>query len=115
MNYRGEIKLRYKHTIFPQTAIVARKNYLGLVREIEPVPIEFQPKEFQIGDVIGQIIIMPILETQFEEVTELSDTVRGEGGFGSTEKLVAESAPAPAIVVEQPTEPKPKRKRKKNA
>lgn len=113
MNYRGEIKLRYRHTIFPQTAIVARKNYLGLVREIEPVPIEFQPKEFQIGDVIGQIIIMPILETQFEEVVELSDTVRGDGGFGSTEKLVVEPVPTPEL--ELPTETKSKRKRKKNA
>lgn len=113
MNYRGEIKLRYKHTISPQTAFVARKNYLGLVREIESVPIEFQPNEFQIGDVIGQIIIMPILETQFEEVTELSDTVRGDGGFGSTEKLVAEPVPTPEL--ELPTEIKSKRKRKKNA
>lgn len=113
MNYRGEIKLRYKHTVFPHTAFVARKNYLGLVREIEPVPIEFQPKEFQIGDVVGQIIIMPILETQFEEVAEISDTVRGDGGFGSTEKLVTEPVLAPEL--ELPTETKSKRKRKKNA
>lgn len=35
---------------------------------------------------ISQLIIMPYLEVEFEEVNELSDTERGEGGFGSTGK-----------------------------
>ena len=37
-----------------------------------------------IGDRIGQIIILPYPEIQFEEVNHLSDTQRGGGGFGST-------------------------------
>lgn len=36
------------------------------------------------GDRIAQIVIMPYLPVQLEEVEELSDTIRGEGGFGST-------------------------------
>ena len=35
---------------------------------------------------IAQISIVPFLKADFEEADELSDTVRGEGGFGSTGK-----------------------------
>ena len=33
---------------------------------------------------IAQMVLMPILKVDFEEVEELPDTVRGKGGFGST-------------------------------
>lgn len=36
------------------------------------------------GDRIAQALIAPVLKVAHEEVTELSDTLRGEGGFGST-------------------------------
>jgi dUTP pyrophosphatase len=39
---------------------------------------------YRVGDRVGQIIIMPYPQIEFEEVEELSDTERGEGGFGST-------------------------------
>lgn len=39
---------------------------------------------YGVGDRIGQLIIMPYPEVQFEEVTELSSTDRGVGGYGST-------------------------------
>ena len=35
---------------------------------------------------IAQMIVLPYLALEFEETEELSDTVRGEGGFGSTGK-----------------------------
>jgi len=41
-------------------------------------------EEYNVGDRIGQLIIMPYPEVQFEEVTELSSTDRGAGGYGST-------------------------------
>ena len=37
-------------------------------------------------DRIAQMVLMPILKINFEEVEELPDTVRGTGGFGSTGK-----------------------------
>ena len=40
--------------------------------------------EYKIGDRIGQLIIMPYPQIEFEEVNHLSDTHRGGGGFGST-------------------------------
>lgn len=36
------------------------------------------------GDRIGQLIILPYPEIEFEEVKELSDTERGAGGYGSS-------------------------------
>ena len=38
------------------------------------------------GERIAQLVIAPFLSAEFEEVDELSDTVRGAGGFGSTGK-----------------------------
>lgn len=36
------------------------------------------------GDRIAQAMVIPVQQVQFEEVDELSETVRGVGGFGST-------------------------------
>lgn len=36
------------------------------------------------GDRIAQMVVSPVWRAVFEEVDELSDTVRGENGFGST-------------------------------
>jgi len=41
---------------------------------------------YGVGDRIMQIMIIPHPPVQFIEVNELSDTLRGEGGFGSTGK-----------------------------
>lgn len=38
------------------------------------------------GQKIAQMVVVPFLAVEFEEVQELSDTVRGTGGFGSTGK-----------------------------
>lgn len=36
------------------------------------------------GERIAQLVVAPFLKAEFEEAEELSSTVRGEGGFGST-------------------------------
>lgn len=41
---------------------------------------------YKVGDRIAQIMIIPYPPIQFVEVDELSDSERGEGGFGSTGK-----------------------------
>ncbi len=38
------------------------------------------------GERIAQMVVIPFLPVEFEEVSELSDTERGSGGFGSTGK-----------------------------
>jgi len=57
--YRGEIKLRMSVPTTP-------KN------------------QYRIGDKIGQLIIIELPSVEIEEVEELTNTNRGEGGFGST-------------------------------
>ena len=42
------------------------------------------PTCLKYGDRIAQFIIEKITETEIEEVDDLDDTLRGEGGFGST-------------------------------
>lgn len=41
---------------------------------------------YSVGDRIGQLVIIPYPEIEFEEVDELSKTSRGEGGYGSSGK-----------------------------
>ncbi len=65
-NYRGELKLRF----------------LRFVRN----DASFVSEEYKVGDRAGQLIIVPIPHIDLEEVGELSETVRGEGGYGSTGK-----------------------------
>ena len=60
-DYRGEIK-------------VALYNQSG------------QKKLVKKGERIAQIVIAPFLAPEFTEVSELDETDRGEGGFGSTGK-----------------------------
>lgn len=60
-DYRGEI-------------IVALHNDSNIVRVVEK------------GERIAQIVIMPYLSVEFEEVGNLDETKRGNGGFGSTDK-----------------------------
>ena len=58
-DYRGEI-------------IVALHNH-------SDKPVTIEPK-----DRIAQIVLAPYITADFNEVEELDDTERGEGGFGST-------------------------------
>ena len=41
---------------------------------------------YQIGDKIGQLIIIPYPQIELEECDELSKTERSDNGFGSTGK-----------------------------
>lgn len=41
-------------------------------------------KTVSLGDRIAQLVVMPYLNVEFNEINELPDTERGENGFGST-------------------------------
>ncbi len=43
-----------------------------------------EPKTVENGERIGQLMIMPVIQANYEVVNELDETERGEGGFGST-------------------------------
>ena len=48
--------------------------------------LPFLPRLYEVGERIGQVIIIPYPHIELEEVDELSDTDRGTGGYGSTGK-----------------------------
>ena len=56
--------------------------------ELKVILFNHGDKEFIInnGDWIDQMVLVPILKVQFEEVQDLPETIRGSGGFGSTGK-----------------------------
>ena len=56
--------------------------------EIKVILFNHGKNEFIINnkDRIAQMVLAPIIKAEFEEVDELPDTIRGEGGFGSTGK-----------------------------
>jgi len=56
--------------------------------ELKIILFNHGDKDFIInnGDRIAQMVLVPIRKMEFEEVDNLPDTVRGQGGFGSTGK-----------------------------
>jgi dUTP pyrophosphatase len=84
--------------IFPRSSISNTKmvlsNHVGVVDSGYRGEIKFRFKKlawdngtvYQIGDKIGQLLIIPIPYVELQEVDELSSSDRGTGGFGSTGK-----------------------------
>ncbi len=56
--------------------------------EVKIILINLSEKDFSIKDQdrIAQLVLCPVVQAQFEEVTALDETDRGQGGFGSTGK-----------------------------
>jgi len=56
--------------------------------ELKIILFNHGKEEFTVknNDRIAQMILMPVMKAEFEEVEELPKTVRGSGGFGSTGK-----------------------------
>lgn len=54
------------------------------------------PFEVRRGERIAQLVVLPVMQAELVEVTEVSETARRDGGFGSTGKVAAPSQPVPA-------------------
>ena len=66
---------------------VVDSGYRGeIMFKFRPINGLLNAKVFQVGDRVGQLIILPYPTIMFEETEELSDSDRGAGGFGSTGK-----------------------------
>ena len=74
--------LAVKHFIDVGAGVVD-EDYRG---EVGVVLFNFGDKDFQVkkGDRVAQLVLERISLADVVEVTELSDTVRGTGGYGST-------------------------------
>lgn len=91
-----EIPTGYEVQIRPRSGLAAKNgvtvlNTPGTIDsdyrgEIKIILINLGDKDFVInnGDRVAQMVIAPVTQGTFEIVTELSETERGAGGFGST-------------------------------
>lgn len=99
-----EIPDGYVGLIFPRSSVckygLALTNCVGVVDSgyRAEVSAKFKPaalfdkedgvaydcKMYNVGDRVAQMVILPYPRVEFEEVAELSQTERGEGGYGST-------------------------------
>ena len=88
----------YEIQIRPRSGLAA-KNNIGVLNspgtidsdyrgEIKVIIYNHGKEDFIInnGDRIAQMILTPIIKMELEETTNLSNTIRGKGGFGSTGK-----------------------------
>lgn len=85
----------YGGFVFPRSSVASKhgvslSNCVGVIdsdyRGEVKIPVINHGKDdyvIKCGDRIAQLVIMPIDLCEYEE-DELSDTARGEGGFGST-------------------------------
>ena len=91
---------KYEIQIRPRSGLAAKNNisilntpgtidsdYRG---EIKVIIYNHGNKNFMInnGDRIAQMILMPVIKMELEETDQLPETIRGEGGFGSTGKWI---------------------------
>ena len=89
---------KYEIQIRPRSGLAAKNNisvlntpgtidsdYRG---EIKIILFNHGSENFIINnnDRIAQIVLTPIIKMELEETNELPETIRGEGGFGSTGK-----------------------------
>lgn len=50
------------------------------------VNLSSEPYTVEVGDKVGQLVLFPVAIAELEETDTLSESERGEGGFGSTGK-----------------------------
>ena len=93
-----EIPEGFVGLVFPRSSIrkydlsltncvgVIDSGYRGEIQATFRKEAGIPSKRYEVGDKIAQMIILPYPSIQFIETDELSDTERGEGGFGSTGK-----------------------------
>lgn len=91
-----EIPLGYVGLIFPRSSVrnyqINLSNCVGVIDSGYRGEIQLTfnktggvpSKKYDVGDRVGQIIILPYPEIDFVELDNLSTSVRGEGGFGSS-------------------------------
>ena len=88
----------YELQIRPRSGLAAKNNITVLNTpgtidsdyrgEIKIILFNHGKEDFLINnkDRVAQMILTPVVKMEFEETDNLPDTIRGEGGFGSTGK-----------------------------
>jgi dUTP pyrophosphatase len=82
--YRGEVTFKFKPTLVYRTEVSSISEDFDFIAYSYDSDEQDENSEYKVGDRVGQIMIIPIPTIEFVEVTELSESDRGSGGFGST-------------------------------
>lgn len=93
-----EVPVGYAGLIYARSGLASKRN-LAPANKVGVVDADYRgevmvalhnhgttPQTIEHGERIAQMVIAPFLHVNFIETEELSETVRGEGGFGSTGK-----------------------------
>lgn len=83
-NGAGVIDPDYTGTVQFRFYKIGRCVWVDHLEDVEPRFYPAEPTKYRIGDRVGQVVFQPYLNADLEETDALSDTDRGEGGFGST-------------------------------
>lgn len=116
MGYQDSIKFRFKKIVNPNKLTIITswiKSFFG-IKSITST-VYYDPKEYNIGEKIGQLIIIPYPKIEWNEVSEFAKSDRGLGGFGSTDNLpevTADVTESESKHIEEPKKKSRKRKRK---
>ena len=91
-----EIPTGYAGLVFARSGLATKRN-LAPANKVGVIDSDYRgeffvplhnhgavPQTIEHGERIAQMILTPYLTAKFIEAETLSDTVRGEGGFGST-------------------------------
>ncbi len=92
----AELPIGYAGLIFARSGLASKRN-LAPANKVGVVDCDYRgewfvpmrnhgqtPQTIEPGERIAQLVITPYLSAKFIENEDLSDTVRGSGGFGST-------------------------------
>lgn len=88
--YRGEVMFKFKPTSvfaddgYGEGTVTEDFGYIVTPGSRFSDDSEFLVNLYEVGDRVGQIIIMPYPQVVFVESEDLTETLRGEGGYGST-------------------------------
>lgn len=85
-SYRGEVRFRYINAVHDLVHNYVQYDDYVTNEIIDLNIVNRHLDQYEIGDRCGQIIFMEIPKIKLIEATELSDTVRGSGGYGSSGK-----------------------------
>lgn len=92
-----EIPDGYVGLLFPRSSLtnydLSLGNHVGVVDsgyrgellfKFKRTDLQAFAKEYQVGDRVGQLLIIPYPKVELVEVKELAESVRGKSGYGSS-------------------------------
>ena len=91
-----ELPVGYAGFIYARSGLASKRN-LAPANKVGVVDCDYRgevkvalhnhgetAQTIAVGERVAQLVVAPYITAQFEEAEELSETVRGAGGFGST-------------------------------